>query len=229
MVLTGTKIDESRRALEIVRAWPGVLFCTAGVHPHYVSDCDDGTIAALRLLHREPEVVAMGECGLDFFRDLSPRAAQERWFAAQVELGGELGKPLFVHDRAAFERCHAILKERRGAYPRAVVHCFTADERQLRGYLDLDLHIGITGWICDERRGTGLRDIVRYVPASRLMIETDSPYLLPRTIRPRPKSRRNEPAYLTWVLDELARCRGEPPEQLAASSTAVARSFFGLG
>ena len=228
MVLTGTTVDESRAALEIARAREGALFCTAGVHPHYVRECGDRTLDALRDLHREPAVVAMGECGLDFFRDLSPRDVQEQWFVAQIELGAELGKPLFVHDRQAFDRCHAILEEHRSKFSRAVVHCFTAGERELRGYLDLDLHIGITGWVCDERRGTHLREIVRYVPTNRLMIETDAPYLLPRTIRPKPKSRRNEPALLPWVLDELAACRAETREQLAESSTAVAREFFGL-
>ena len=228
MVLTGTTVDESRKALEIARAWPGALSCTAGVHPHYVRDCDGQTLEALRELHSAPEVVAMGECGLDFFRDLSPRDVQERWFTAQIELGAELSRPLFVHDRQAYDRCHAILAEHRSSFSRAVVHCFTAEERELRGYLDLDLHIGITGWVCDERRGTHLREIVRYVPANRLMIETDAPYLLPRTIRPKPKSRRNEPAFLPWVLDELAACRGQTREQLAESSTAVAREFFGL-
>lgn len=228
IVLTGTSIDESARALQLARTRPGLLSCTAGVHPHYTRDCGEATIPALRALHAHAEVVAVGECGLDFFRDLSPRAVQERWFEAQIQLAGDLQKPLFVHDRDAFSRVHSLLAAHRASYPRAVVHCFTGDERALRSYLDLDFCIGITGWICDERRGQQLRELVRYVPAGRLLLETDAPYLLPRDIAPKPKSRRNEPAFLPWVLDAVAACRGETREQVAAASTVAARAFFAL-
>jgi len=228
IVLTGTTVGDSEQALRLARQRPGMLFCTAGVHPHHARDCDDHTIAALRALHASAEVVAVGECGLDFFRDLSSRPLQERWFAAQIELAAGLQKPLFVHDRDASARVHALLREQRARYPRAVVHCFTGDEQALRAYLDLDLHIGITGWICDERRGMQLRELVRYVPLERLMLETDAPYLLPRTIRPAPASRRNEPAFLVHVLQAVAQCRRQPVAELAAATTASARAFFGI-
>jgi TatD DNase family protein len=228
IVLTGTSVAESGRALALARTRPGVLFATAGVHPHYSRDCDEATLAALRALHREPGVVAVGECGLDFFRDLSPRPVQERWFEAQVALAAQLGRPLFVHDRQAGGRVHAILRAHRSSFPRAVVHCFTGGEAALRSYLDLGLHVGITGWICDERRGQELQRLVRLVLRDRLLLETDAPYLLPRTMRPRPPSRRNEPAYLPFVLDAVAACVGLPHEQVAASTTANARAFFGL-
>ena len=113
--------------------------------------------------------------------------------------------------------------------PSVVVHCFTDTAGALRDYLALDCHIGITGWICDERRGLHLRELVRDIPANRLMLETDAPYLLPRTIRPTPKHRRNEPMYLREVCAQVARDRGEPVEVTAANSTAAARAFFGLG
>jgi TatD DNase family protein len=185
-------------------------------------------VPALRALAAAPGVVAVGECGLDFFRDLSPRPVQEECFTAQIALAAELRLPLYVHERDAHDRCLAMLAEQRRRLPRAVVHCFTGDERALRAYLDLDLHLGITGWICDERRGGHLQRLVRLVPADRLMLETDAPYLLPRTMVPRPKSGRNEPAFLPWVLETVARCRGESAEAVAAATTATARAFFGL-
>ncbi len=228
IVLTGTTIAESERALLLARQRPGVLFCTAGVHPHYVRDCDQRTMPALRALQTAAEVVAVGECGLDFARDLSPRDQQEHWFEAQMELAAALQRPLFVHDREATARVLPLLRAHRARLPRAVVHCFTGDLPALRAYLDLDLHIGITGWICDERRGAHLAEVVRLVPSDRLMLETDAPYLLPRTITPKPKGRRNEPAFLPWVLAAVAAGRGESREQVAAATTATARAFFAL-
>lgn len=135
---------------------------------------------------------------------------------------------MFLHERDASERLLAILRDFRDRLPAAVVHCFTGERRALYGYLDLDLHIGITGWINDERRGTHLHDLVGEIPVGRLMLESDAPYLLPRSLRPKPKNGRNEPAYLGEVLACVARHRGESAERLAEHSTATARAFFGL-
>jgi len=228
MVLTGTTAAASAAAFELARTRPGTLFSTAGVHPHHASDCDHRAIESFRALAAAPEVVAIGECGLDFYRDLSPRDQQVRALEAHIRLASELGLPLFLHERNAHDAMADLLRPQRHTFSRAVVHCFTGDEDALRAYLELDLHIGITGWICDERRGSHLRDIVRLVPPDRLMIETDAPYLLPRTIRPRPKSRRNEPAYLPHVLDMIANSVGSPREEVAAATTATAEQFFAL-
>jgi TatD DNase family protein len=228
MVVTGSTVEVSRQALALARRHPDLLWATAGVHPHHAADCDDATIPALRALAAEPELVAIGECGLDYFRDLSPRDVQRHWLEQHLELAAELGMPLFLHERDAAEDMAAILRAHRGRIPRAVVHCFTGQAAALDRYLELDLHIGITGWICDERRGLHLRELVGRIPADRLMIETDAPYLLPRTIRPRPKSRRNEPMYLGHVLAAVAECRGEATEEVAAATTRTAAAFFGL-
>ena len=107
-----------------------------------------------------------------------------------------------------------------------MVHCFTDGEKELQDYLDLDCHIGITGWICDERRGTHLRELVRDIPVERLLLETDAPYLLPRTVRPQPSHRRNEPMYLAHICAEVARDRNESLETTAMHSAAAARAFF---
>ncbi len=227
MVVTGTSVENARAAAELARSHEG-LWSTAGVHPHHASTCDDTTIAALRELAARPEVVAVGECGLDYFRDLSPRDVQRRWCAAQLALAAELGMPAFLHDRAAHADLLALVREHRPLLTAAVVHCFTGSGEELDAYLELDLHIGITGWICDERRGRGLREIVSRIPADRLMIETDAPYLMPRTIRPKPKTRRNEPANLIHVLEAVAECRGEDVGGVAEATTRTARAFFGI-
>jgi TatD DNase family protein len=228
IVLTGTSVGGSHTAAELAHTMPGVLYSTAGVHPHDAKSCDDETIPTLRELAARPQVVAIGECGLDFNRDFSPRPVQREWFAAQVDLAIELSMPLFLHERDACDALLDVLRPRRDRIRAAVVHCFTGTREQLRAYLDLDLHIGITGWICDERRGHHLHDLVGEIPGDRLMIETDAPYLLPRTIRPKPKSRRNEPSYLPYVVDTIASCLGKTPGEVASSTTAVAAKFFGL-
>jgi TatD DNase family protein len=165
---------------------------------------------------------------LDFNRDFSPRPQQEKVLEAHLALAVELKLPVFLHERDANQRLLEILKDYRDHLTAAVVHCFTGERQALFSYLDLDLHIGITGWICDERRGTHLHPLVREIPRGRLMLESDAPYLLPRTLRPKPKNGRNEPAYLGEVLREVALHRQESVEDLAQHSTASARRFFGL-
>jgi TatD DNase family protein len=228
MVVTGTSVAESIAAAALANRHPGTLFATAGVHPHHARDCDASTIPALRQIARDPRVVAIGECGLDFNRNYSPHPSQEQWFVAQLELGCELGKPLFLHSRDAHPRFADILRAHRDRLPRAVAHCFTGERDELRAYLDLGLYIGITGWICDERRGAHLLDLVKAVPADRLMLETDSPYLTPRDMKPQPKSRRNEPAFLPWVARKVAQALGSTVESVAATTSRNAVAFFGL-
>src|SRR5690606_12357772 len=214
--------------LEVARERPGLLFATAGIHPHDAKSCDDAALDLLRRLAAAPEVVAVGECGLDFYRDLSPRPVQEDCLERQLALAAELRLPVFLHDRDAAERMLPILRQWRGALAGGVVHCFTGDRATLDAYLELDRHVGITGWIGDERRGVPLRGIVGRIPDERLLIETDAPYLLPRTIRPRPRTRRNEPQWLAAVRDEVAACRGQAAEHVAAVTTVNARRLFGL-
>jgi TatD DNase family protein len=171
----------------------------------------------------------VGECGLDFDRNFSPRDAQLRCFEAQLELAIELEMPVFLHERSAHDELVAILARHRARLPRAVVHCFTGSGDALARYLELDLHIGITGWICDERRGTHLRELVRRIPSNRLMVETDAPFLLPRDLRPKPRSNRNEPSLLPHIVATVASARGESTLELARTTTATARAFFAIG
>jgi TatD DNase family protein len=228
IVVTGSTVAESRHAAELAAAHPELLWATAGVHPHYARECDATTLAALRELAAHPRVVALGECGLDFNRNYSPHPDQEKWFVAQLELACELGRPLFLHSRDAHPRFAEILRAHRERLPRAVAHCFTGEAEELRAYLELDLYVGITGWICDERRGRHLVELVRAIPRERLVVETDSPYLTPRDLRPQPGARRNEPAFLPHILRVVARALGRPPEEVAADTALNARRLFGL-
>jgi TatD DNase family protein len=228
LVVTGASAQGARDAHALAQAHRGVLFATAGVHPHHASDFDADTEALLRAHHALPEVVAVGETGLDYHRNFSPREAQLFAFERQLELAAECGKPLFLHQRDAHADFIACLDNMRGRIGRAVVHCFTGSASELADYLDRDWYIGITGWICDERRGTHLRELVKNIPADRLLLETDAPYLLPRNVKPMPSHRRNEPMYLAHICAEVARDRGEDVAVTAANSTAAARTFFAL-
>lgn len=228
MIVTGASRAGSEHALELARQHPGALYATAGVHPHHAGDYGAETDALLRELARSPEVVAVGETGLDYFRDLSPRHAQRAAFEKQLAIAVDLGMPLFLHQRDAHDDFFALLKSARDRVPAVVVHCFTDDRRALFDYLDLDCHVGITGWICDERRGVHLRELVREIPANRLLLETDAPYLLPRDIRPQPAHRRNEPMYLAHICEVVAGLRDETTESTATRTSANARAFFGI-
>ncbi len=228
LVVTGASREHSPKALALARAHPGVLFATAGVHPHHAVEYTDECDAEMRALLAHLEVVAVGECGLDYFRDFSPRPAQRRAFERQLQIAADIGKPLFLHQRDAHDDFVAIMREFEGQLGPAVVHCFTGTRRELFDCLDRDWHIGITGWLCDERRGLHLRELVKAIPANRLMIETDAPYLLPRTVKPPPAHRRNEPMYLAHIVEELARDRGEDVAMTAAATAATARAFFSL-
>jgi len=228
MVITGTSVGSSEKAVRIAGQYPGRLFATAGVHPHDSRNCTETTVPELRRLAARKEAAAIGECGLDFNRDFSPRPVQEKWFEAQVALAEELRMPLFLHERDACQRFCEILAATRKQVP-AVLHCFTGTRAELKAYLDMGLHIGITGWICDERRGTHLRELVRQIPLERLMIETDAPFLVPRTMPTKPKDGRNEPSFLPYVLRAVADCLARSVEEVAEATTKTAREFFRLG
>lgn len=224
IVVTGSSADSSRKALDLARATPG-LFATAGLHPHHAAEYSAAHASLFRELAAHPEVVALGECGLDYFRDCSPRTDQQRAFAAQLALAVDARKPVFLHQRDAHAAFLPILREHRAQLVDVVVHCFTDTQAALEDYLALGCYIGITGWICDERRGLGLREVARHIPDDRLLVETDAPYLLPRTA-PRASHRRNEPAYLPYVVRALAEARAQPEQHVARITTENAQRFF---
>lgn len=228
MIVTGATVSGSAAALTLARARPGTLFATAGVHPHHASQLAADDLPQLRDLLTQPQVVAAGECGLDYFRDFSPRADQRRAFEWQLRLAAESRKPVFLHQREAHADFVALLREHRPSLTGAVAHCFTGGQRELEDYLALDLSIGITGWICDERRGAHLKPLLPSVPGELLMLETDAPYLLPRDLSPKPNSGRNEPFYLPHIGAVVAAARGQSLERCAADSSVNARRLFAL-
>jgi len=227
-IVTGSSRESSHDSAALCAAHPGELYSTAGVHPHHASEYDAGASAWIRSLCEDPAVVAVGECGLDFFRNFSSPEDQLRAFRAQLEVAVELQMPVFLHQRDAHAQFCEVLDEYLDRIPRAVAHCFTGDGQELADYLARGLYIGITGWICDERRGAHLGEIIGEIPQDRLLLETDAPYLLPRDLKPRPRSRRNEPMYLEHVARTVAGHLGTAPEELAARSTANARRFYAI-
>lgn len=226
LIVTGTSERSSMQAAKYASRYPGQLYSTAGVHPHDVKSWTPATRQTLEELSHKTCVVAIGECGLDYNRDFSPRDVQRKYFEAQIELACETGLPLFLHERDAFDDFHTILESYRNEIKNGVVHCFTGKKHELEKYLELDCYIGITGWICDERRGRHLIDLVKMIPLDRLMIETDAPFLLPRNLEDKPRDGRNEPKFLVHILDELAYHLNMDMEDLAVQTYRNTKRFF---
>ncbi len=232
IVVTGTDRESTEDAIRLAEEYPGQLFATAGLHPHHARDCSRETRRAISGMAAHPAVKAVGETGLDFYRNHASQAEQERALEWQLEMAAEKGLPLFLHARDADTRLCEILRGARDSLGAAVVHCFTGQRDDLFRYLDLDLYIGITGWVCDERRGRHLHPLLASIPPERLMVETDAPYLAPRSLvpaeSPLAQARRNEPAALPHILAEIALHTGRSPESLAQSTRECAERFFGL-
>lgn len=206
IILTGTDLTQSRQAADLAGDYPGRLFSTAGVHPHSAKDVTDDYLDTIRQLATCPQVVAIGECGLDFNRNFSPPEQQIKVFQQQLELASELALPVFLHERDAFAEQYALLKKYRSQLTGGVVHCFTGDVAQMQAYLELDLYIGITGWVCDQQRGHALREAVTSLPLERLLLETDAPYLRPKTLGEHKIKgvSQNEPCYLPHIAHQLS-------------------------
>lgn len=228
LIVTGTSVEASEAAQALCMQYPDRLYFTAGVHPHDASQFQTDSYQRLNELAQHPRCVAIGETGLDFNRNFSTPEQQVSAFERQIELAVELKKPMFLHEREAFKQQSAILKAYRDDLADVVIHCFTGDQEALFGYLDLDCYIGITGWVCDERRGLTLQQLVSNIPAQRLMLETDAPYLLPRNMQPKPKDRNNEPAYLPWVLKQMSQSLNQDELSLAQQTYDNTRRFFRL-
>jgi TatD DNase family protein len=228
MVVTGTNIDESAEAIELCHQYPERLVCTAGIHPHHASEWTTDTARMIRAFCENSCVRAIGETGLDFNRNYSTAEDQINAFRQQLELAISLEKPVFTHQRDAHDTFIDILREYRSQLSRVVVHCFTDSRAALLDYLELDCHIGITGWVCDERRGLELQRLVDLIPANRLMVETDAPYLLPRDLPGKSKNRINEPANLPHIVDSIARHRDKAVEELAAECLTTSQLFFNI-
>jgi TatD DNase family protein len=227
-IVTGADLNSSFQAAALAAAHPRRLWSTAGVHPHHAQGFTEAQHTELAAQLQRYPIVAVGECGLDYCRNLSPPADQRAAFRVQLALAAQLHKPVFLHQRDAQSDFMAVLEEYRGQLVGGVAHCFTGGVAELERYIEYGLHIGVTGWVCDERRGLELRQAVPRIPADRLLIETDAPYLLPRDLSPRPKSRRNEPSFLPHIAAAVAQLRGESVEAVGAQTTRNAVALFAL-
>jgi TatD DNase family protein len=222
MIVTGASREGSPQAYELAVRHPGVLYATAGIHPHHATE------TMLRELVTHDEVVAVGECGLDYFRNFSPADKQRAAFVTQLEIAAECGKPVFLHQRDAHDDFVSILQEHLARLHGGVAHCFTGGPAEMAEYLDMGFYIGITGWICDERRGQDLQSAVKNLPLDRVLIETDAPYLMPRDLPEKLSARRNEPVVLPHVLQALAAHMSCDIAALANAATANSEKLFGL-
>jgi TatD DNase family protein len=229
MLVTGTNLSESQKALQLSIQYPDYLYSTAGVHPHDADNVSDNYLEEIRILAKNKAVKAIGECGLDFNRNFSAPKQQEKVFSEQVCLAAELQLPLFLHQRDAFPTWFRLLSPYLTSVPAMVSHCFTGNADELDQCLSAGMYIGITGWVCDERRGKSLQALIPSIPLNRLMIETDAPYLTPRTIRPKPKSSRNEPSYLPYVIEKLAELYQCNIQDVINASSENTRKVFNLG
>ncbi len=227
MILTGTNVRGSKESAEIAGEYPDILFSTAGIHPHDAKSFTRESINELRKLLKQDHVISVGECGLDFDRDFSPRPVQEKCYKAQLELAIEVDKPLFLHERSAFRKFNEITDEYLSKLPEAIVHCFTGTLEEAKIYLDKGFYLGFTGAISDEKRFKHLEDVIKYVPLDRMMIETDAPFMLPKNM-PRMQNRRNEPSFLLYVAQTIAHLKKISIAEVADETTENARRFFRL-
>lgn len=239
MIVTGTNIEQSQNAQQLTQEYPHCLYATAGIHPHDASTFSDKSVTQLQTLLNDKKVVAVGECGLDFNRNFSTPAEQLSCFEIQLELAVELQMPVFLHQRDANDNFLQLIKKYRSGLVGAVAHCFTGGQKELESYLQEDLHVGITGWLCDERRGQELRDCVNLIPVDKVMVETDAPYLFPRNYKlpdedslsskQKKKIRsRNEPQYLPYIIEALANLMMQDKDVIAQMMTKNAQRFFRL-
>ena len=227
MVVPGSDVEDSAIALKLVQQHAAVLWANVGVHPHHADHWTNASYTTLKRLATDIKVIAIGETGLDYYRNLSTPATQRFVFEKQIELAVDTGLPLFMHQRDAHEDFIEILKPYRKHLSNAVVHCFTGNQSMLDDYMAMDLYIGVTGWICDERRAKDLRAAVVAIPNNRLLLETDAPYLIPRTLGKHFYSKPNEPSFLPHIAQHIAQRRNIGMDDLITQTINNSCNFYG--
>ena len=199
-----SRMSDVNKLLKIYEQYSKNMFYTIGVHPHHANEINDDYLKKLKDEITSNNPHAIGETGLDFFRNLSSYEEQIYAFEEQIKIAIDTNKPLFLHQRDSHDDFIKILREYSSDINKAVVHCFTGTQEQLEDYLELDCYIGVTGWICDEKRNVELRKTIKNIPLEKLMIETDCPYLIPKNLPNKPKNNRNEPINLNHIVNEIA-------------------------
>jgi TatD DNase family protein len=226
MIITGSCPDSNHKAHILTHKKPNQLYHTAGTHPHYACNFKDQDLLMVKKLSKSLSFVAIGECGLDYFRNLSPKKDQIYCFYKYLDLACETQLPLFLHLRDAFSDFYKIITEFKADLPKFVVHCWTGTKDELTELLKIGAYIGITGWICDDKRGAHLHEQLKIIPDTHLMIETDSPYLTPKTLNK--KTKRNVPANLVFIAEYIAKIKGISFVDFCNNSSKVAFDFFNL-
>ena len=205
---------------------PNKFFISAGIHPHHATETVEINYDQLLSQLQSITPHAIGETGLDYFRNISPPDIQKKSFRMHIEIAKELNLPLYLHQRDAHNDFIRIIRENSKNFPKFVVHCFTGTQKELDEYLDLGAYIGLTGWICDAKRNIDLRQSIKNIPIEKMMIETDSPYLIPKNLLKKPKKNINEPKYLPHIANEICELTGYELEELKLATSKNAINFF---
>ena len=219
--ITSSNLDDVKNAKKITEKYKN-LYYSVGFHPHNAKDFKIEFLKDMSVYLNDPKAICLGEMGLDFNRNFSSKEEQILCFESQLSLANSISKPLFLHQRDAHEEFLSVLDNHK-FNQKLIVHCFTGNLSELEEYLKRDFYIGITGWVCDLKRGKELRECINQIPEDKLLIETDSPYLSPRK-----KIRRNEPKFLIDVAEEVATLRNETTESIINSSYKNSLNFFNL-
>ncbi|HDS17028.1 MAG TPA: TatD family deoxyribonuclease [Proteobacteria bacterium] len=222
MLVVGTDLNDSIRALELAHKYPGI-YAAIGIHPHDSQSADETLYSRLSSLAAAEKVVAYGEIGLDFYRDHSPRPVQRRAFARQLNLAGELGLPVIIHDREAHQEVYDLIRAESGYRHGGVIHCFSADYDWARRFVDLGFAISLPGTITYPRSQVQA-EVARKLSLDDLLLETDAPFLSPVPYR----GKRNEPAYVGYVAAAVAGLKKLDPEEVAARTSANCGRVFNL-
>jgi TatD DNase family protein len=227
LLIIASDIDESTRGLALASSGPieGIaLHASAGVHPHHADATNSDSWTKLKQLLADKNVRAVGECGLDFNRNFSTQTNQIRAFDAQLQIAVEYQKGVYLHERDAFEQQCKMLLPVHDKLPFLVAHCFTGNEAQMQRYLSFGCYIGITGWVCDDKRGHDLQQAVASLPLDRLLLETDAPYLFPKTVRPRAKQ--NSPKYIYAIAEKVAQIKNVSVQEIQQAAYYNACKLF---
>ena len=221
-----SRLSDIDKLLEIYNRYSKDMFFTIGVHPHHANEINEEYLKKLKEVINNNNPHAIGETGLDFFRNLSTYEEQIFAFEEQIKIAIDTNKPLFLHQRDSHDDFIKILRKYSSDINKSVVHCFTGTKEQLDDYLELDCYIGVTGWICDAKRNVELRKTIKNIPLERLMIETDCPYLIPKNLEEKPKNNRNEPTYLNHIADEVAALMKKDINDIREKTYKTSLSFF---
>ena len=227
VIITSSNLGDTKTTLNIINLYPDLFYTTVGFHPHNAKDFSLEDVDKIHDYGKDKNIVAIGECGLDYYREYSTKEQQIYCFEEQLSIAESLELPLFLHERHAHKDFSKILKSHINKIKNSVVHCFTGTKNELKTYLDMGCYIGITGWISDTNRGKHLHDLLEYIPEDRLMIETDSPYLIPHNL-PFKHNGINEPSFLNFVAQTIAECLNKDINTIKEVTYRNTKRFFSI-